>query len=236
MPDPSIAWLTPVESTIQTTTFSFSAQPAGTLLVLDIMSDDALMTSGANRPESSGWTLGITETAFANHSLFFKLTNGSETSVDYKTQTGAFRSIAGITTATNIDQVTPLDVAVVGQFNNGTGTSYTTPNATPTTGRRLGVAAMGFSHGTTAITLQDTWLNSYVEAGDFLSTAAPFFSLGVATLTFDASGGTTSSGSSIVTQAAQSQSGILAVFRVASTQDPDVPILRPRSALNTLRM
>mgnify|MGYP003409231804 FL=1 len=52
MADPTITQLAAGSSSVATTTVSFTAQPAGALLVLAYAADDYATASGAGRPES----------------------------------------------------------------------------------------------------------------------------------------------------------------------------------------
>ena len=220
--DPTVTLLTSGNGTTATTTVSFSAQTAGTLMVLVYGGDDYRTTSGAGRPESTGWTLISDQHTFLGHAAWYKLSAGSETSVQY-TIGSASPSCYQLITADNIDQTTPLDIAN-GQFQQTSSNNYTTPSVTTTSGRRWGLAMMGATSSTAAFTASGTWLNSYVNIGSaFQSTAATRDVISSASRAFDG-GGSESSGCTF-SQVAQSKTGIIAVFKVASGAAPTPPIL-----------
>lgn len=205
------------EGTTATTTVNFSAQAAGTLLVLSVASDAYRNTAGANRPEGNGWT--VTQSVggdgqFHGSYMWHKIATGSETSVAY-TLTGAARSAYVLTAHTDIDTTTPLDVSAQQQVN-GSGASYTTPTS-PTTsaGDKLGIAHMTASWGSGVFTGMSTWLNSYTQVAVGLTTLAPGLVVGHGVLAFTG-GGTTSSGATFVgSGSAQARAGFIAVFNVA---------------------
>ena len=141
MADPTVTLLTSGSSATATTTVSFSAQTAGTLLVLIYGGDDYRTTSGSGRPESTGWTLISDQHTFLGHAAWYKIAAGSETSVQY-TIGSASPSCYQLITATNIDGTTPVDISN-GQLAQSSLNNYTTPSVTTTAGRRLGIAAMG---------------------------------------------------------------------------------------------
>ena len=127
MPDPVPSLLSSGVSATATTTVSFTAQAAGNLLVLFVAADDYRTTSGTGRPESTGFTLLTNgdQHTFLGHAGWYKLTDGAETSVQY-TIGSASKSTYQLCMATNIDQVTPLDIAN-GTFTQASATTYATP-------------------------------------------------------------------------------------------------------------
>lgn len=218
MPDPVSSSLAAGASATATTTVTFTAQPAGTLLVLSVAADDYITTSGANRPESSSWTpvqlIGGSGQYHGSY-MWMKKSTGSETSVAY-TIGSASRSAYVLSAHTNIDQTTPLDTSAQ-QQNNTTGSTYTTPAATPSAGRKLALAHLSGSNSGALYTGVDTWLNGYTEVAEGLTTANPGLALGQAVLVLDG-GVSTSSGCSFQpnTGPPQARAGILAVFNVAA--------------------
>lgn len=233
MADPVSSVVTSGDSTTATTTVNFSAQTAGTLLTLHAASDDYKTGNPA------GWTvaeeIGSAEGSFHGSYFWFKVSNGSETSVAY-TIGSAVKSSYLLMVHTDIDTTTPKDVSAK-QTVNSSGNNYTTPTS-PTTsaGRKYGMAHIVAHHATVVFTIMDTWLNSYVEKGQQIAGGAgPFYAVGLAGLAFDG-GGTTSSGASWGGNATHSRSGIIAVFNVATGGPPPSttltfvrPMMTPRT-------
>jgi hypothetical protein len=218
MADPTITSLTAGSSSVATTTVSFSAQTAGTLLLLSYAGDDYHTTSGSGRPESSSWTQVPNcsqrgSGQFHGSALWYKFSTGSETSVQY-TIGSASRSTYKLIALTDIDSGSPVD-ASNSQHANGSVSTYTTPSVSTTAGRRCAVAVIGGSHGASLLTAPGTWLNSYVSQGAGLSTSAPGLATAHATLTFDG-GGSTSSGATFTGTTPEARSGHIVVFKVAS--------------------
>lgn len=102
MADPVPTEIAAGTSSTATTTASFSAQTAGTLLTLYVASDDYRTTSGTGRPESTGWTLLQGQQGNLGGYVWYKLSTGSETSVQY-TIGSASKSVYRVGAATNID-------------------------------------------------------------------------------------------------------------------------------------
>lgn len=216
MADPTVTQLAAGTGTTATTTVSFTAQAAGTLLLLGVASDDYRTTSGASRPESTGWTLISDQHTFLGHAVWYKIAAGSETSVQY-TIGSASPSAYWCGSATNIDNTTPVDVSN-GQFAQSSSNTYTTPTVTTTSGRRIAFGSIGGSNGGTNWTGMGSWTNSYIECGDQVSNPASGTKdiIGVAYLIFDG-GGSTSTGATYSPGNAEARTGIIAVFKVAST-------------------
>lgn len=224
MPDPTVTSLTTGSSTTAATTVSFSAQAAGTLLLLAYAGDDYYTLSGSNRPESSGWTLAAGQrTGFHGSALWYKIASGSETSVAY-TIGSATKSVYLLTSATNIDGASTVDGTPAAQVQNTSTTSYTTPSGSTSAGRRLGVAILAACNGTTTLSAPGTFTNSYVSVNTATVASTASQSIGMATLTFDG-GATTSSGATWPGATPESKSGIIAVFKVASSAPAIPPIL-----------
>lgn len=216
MADPSPSTLVTGESTTATTTATFTAQPAGTLLVLCVVADDY------KTGNPSGWSVAYNSPGsgeFHGHYMWYKIATGSETSVAY-TIGSASRSIHVVLAVTNITGTTPLDVAG-GQSVNASAQSYTTPSVTTTTGRRIGIAMIGGSNSGSLPSGADTWLNTYTEVADKQSTANPGLELGLATLVFDGGAATSSGATYTSLWTAQSRSGIIAAFKGATTGGTD---------------
>lgn len=216
MPDPVPTEIAGGVSALATTTVSFPAQANGTLLLLWVASDDYRTTSGSGRPESTSWTLAEAEQGNLGWYLWWKITSGSDTSVQY-TIGAAFQSTYSVTAVTNIDTGSPVDVTnssinAAGNYNTGT----TPSSGTTTAGRRIAFGGIG-TPGNGAITGMSGWTNSYTEIHDRGTTSGYRDWMGVAYLVFDG-GGTTSTGATFSTFMDQA-AGITAVFKAA----PDAP-------------
>lgn len=208
MADPTnVQTLTGVSSAA-TTTPAFSAAGAGNLLCLLVQSQAYRLTTGSNRPEANGWTLAPGFQQFNNgYYLWYKIAVGGETSVPYSL-TSAAPSSWILLERNNIAAFN-----VQGGQQNTTGpASYTTPALNAGTGRRwaLGGFAALLSGGMSAI---GGWTNSYAEAAEVAMTGGENVQA-VAELTYDAAGGTTSTGASWT--ACEQVGAIGAVFDVSS--------------------
>lgn len=216
MADPVASSVTSGTSATATTTVSFSAQTAGTLLHLDFDGDDYITTTGAGRPESSGWTLIQNQnTGFQGQAAWYKVATGSETSVQYTIGSTA-KSVYRLTAITNVDNTTPLNISNK-QVTATSGGSYTTPSVTPTgSGRCIAVAAIAGSNSGNLFTASTAWTNSYTDIGTALTAATPGEFVSTAYLVLNR-GTATSTGVTINGASAQSRSAIIAVYNGAST-------------------
>lgn len=209
MADPTATVLATSYQATETTTVNFSAQTAGTLLVLVVGADDY------KTGDPSGWTLstGCSQETYLGHYLWWKIASGSETSVAY-TIGSASPSVHALLAYTNIEG-TPLDVSN-GQKTLSADSNYTTPSVTSTSGRRLAVATMGASKGDSAFTGMSTWLSSFTERADVpgTNTSGTRDIIGVADLVFD--GGSGVSSGATYSQTAEAMTGIIAVFKVTA--------------------
>lgn len=220
MPDPVATSLTSGSSSLATTVVNFSAQPAGSLLLLACAADDY------KNGNPSGWTAGpaITATSFHGLAVWYKVATGSETSVSYVINS-ASRSAYALISISEIDQTTPVDTAPAAQFQNTSSQSYTTPTATTTAGRRIAIGVIGMSLSSTLITGVEAWTNSYTEIIDGESTTTPGLVVGLAGLVLDG-GGTTSTGATVTGAITpQAKTGAILVFKNASTAAAIPPIL-----------
>lgn len=230
--DPVATQITQGDSNLASVTVSFSAQAAGTLLVLDMLGDD--YSTGT----PSGWTqiqdIGSAESSFHGHTAWYKIASGAETSVVY-TIGSASKSTYILMGFTNIEPTSSLDVSAK-QNTNSDGANYATPTS-PTTavGRKYAIGLIGFHTGGSGAyyTAIDTWTNSYAEVGQVLSAgAAPSFAIGVGGLAFDG-GGTTSTQANFTPTNANSRSSIIAVFKVAAGGSGSaVPLLIQQQSMN----
>jgi hypothetical protein len=221
MADPVATALVSGESATATTTVNFSAQTAGSLLYLAYVGDDY------KTGNPSGWSLAYGSPGageFHGHAVWYKIANGSETSVQY-TIGSASKSVYVLGVVTNIDNASPLDIAN-GQSVNSSSNSYTTPSVSTSAGRRIGIAFIGGSNSGTVSTGVDTWLNSYAELQDQQTAATVGLELGVATLVFDGGGSTSSGASYSGGWTPQCTSGMIAVFKNASATNSTDPAVR----------
>ena len=208
MTDPTVSTLTTGSSATATTTVSFSAQTAGKLLLLSVSSDDY------KTGDPSGWTLAQSGQDFQGHYLWWKLSNGSETSVQYTIGSATASAYAAMV-ADNIDP-TPFDA---NSTNHPHGASSATTTAiTPTAGPRyLVVASFGAMHaGASSVTAPASLTNSFTlqAAGTAGATVSEVAVLGYRTM----DGGASVSVDTSVwqTNAPQCSYGLLAAFKVAS--------------------
>lgn len=192
MPDPVATEIAGGNSSSLTTTVSFSAQAAGTFLALWVSADNYRTTSGSGRPESTGWTLRHGQEGNLGCYLWWILSTGAETSVQY-TLAGSGLSCYAITAVTEIDGTTPIDVSTSAIGGVGSFTTGSTPSSgTTTSGRRIALGGLGVATPNGA-TSMSTWTNSYTEIHDRTTTAGYRDGIGVSYLVFDG-GGTTSTG------------------------------------------
>lgn len=193
--------------------FGFTAT-AGRLLVLTVGADDY------NSGNPSGWTAstGFEQETNLGAYVWWKVADGSETSVTY-TIGSASGSAWTVTEYDNIDPA-PYDVSA-GQLAGSSGSSYTTPSITPSTGRRLLLAIIGGSHGTQDFTSIDTWTNSFIETRDsWQSTGGARTAIGIAMLVVDGDGSTSFSSGATYTVGvfnAQTRTGQIFSFKVATS-------------------
>lgn len=147
MADPVATELVGGTSTSAVTTPTFSARTAGEFLILSIASDDYRLTSGSNRPESSGWTFLNGFEGNLGRYTWYKVAAGGETSVSYAIGSAA-RSAYTVTTVTNVDTTSPLGAT---NSNNtivsASLTGMTVSSITPTAGTRWGIIAIVGSTG-----------------------------------------------------------------------------------------
>lgn len=227
MADPVLTQLTTGSATTSAKNVAFSAQANGTLLLLFVLSDDYRTTSGSGRPESTGWTLISDQRHNAGHAGWYKITSGSDTSVDY-TIGSATISAYWLGAATDIDGTTPLDTAN-GQQTTDTGTTYTTPSITPAAGRKLLVGSIGGCRFSPALASMSTWLNSYTEVGDVLGVSGSTYeNVGVSWIVVD--GGSSTSTGATFTGSAVGRSGIIASFVNGAAVVPPQPLRRRHPA------
>lgn len=210
-------------STTATTTVNFTAQPAGTILVLVVGADDY------KTADPSGWTLptGASQQTTLGHYVWYKKATGSETSVAY-TIGSASKSVYWMGyISDSIDQVTPVDVSN-GQFAASPGFTYSTPTVTTSAGQRVAVASIGGAQNPLSTTGLSAWTNAYTEVGDNRNVGTGTGDIiGVAYLGPFAGGGSTSTTANYDTSNPDSGTGIIVVFKVAAGGGGAGEVARP---------
>lgn len=214
MADPVTTVLASGQSLTQNTTVDFTAQTAGTLLELHVASDD--YASGT----PSGWSVGFVVDnggQFFGHYVWWKKSTGSETSVTYGIGS-ATKSAYQVFAHTNIDGTDQFDVGA-GQWASQSNSTYTTPaSPTTSTGRKYAMAHMAYQESSAVLfSGVDTWINSYIEKGEYVTTGAPpTYALGSAGLAFDGGGTTQSGANGVIGDTIVSAGGIIVVYNVSS--------------------
>jgi hypothetical protein len=232
MADPTVTKIAGSTSATALTTVSFSAQPAGTLLTLHVSSDDYRTTTGSGRPESTGWTLLLSDQRNLGCYLWWKITDGSDTSVQYTIGSGV-GSAHAVIAATNIDP-SPTDTQAQNFTATGYGgTTHSTPSITPTTtgtNRRLVYGHIGAA-SSGALTGVSAWTNSFTEIADHATTAGYRDLIGVGYLIMD--GGTSISTGATFNTTVDQAIGFTASFKVAA--GGGAPALPPILIMQTRR-
>lgn len=177
MPDPVASSLATGESATATTACGFTAQASGTLLELNITADDYTTTSGANRPESSGWTLVRAQVsgsgAFFGQAKWWKIATGSETTVSY-TILSASKSCWSILAITNIDGASPVNISNLTEANSSSTTVASTSPGTPGgSGRCITVASLAGSNSGVVFAGIGAPSNSFATINTAQTTATP---------------------------------------------------------------
>lgn len=211
MADPVVTTLTSGSSSLATTTVSFSAQTAGTLLLLQVQSDDY------KTGNPSGWSLATSGQDFLGHYLFYKFASGSETSVAYTIGSASVSSYQ-LATATNIDSTAGLGVTSSLHTHGGANTGTTA--VTPTSGSRWIVfgSLAGMHSGSSSLSPAAAVTNSYTIQSSVTGSGAP---TEVGMLTYLVLNGgtatsTATSGTGWNTNSPSCSYGLLAAFKVAA--------------------
>lgn len=143
-----------------TTACSFTAQAAGTWLVLHVSCDDYRTTSGSNRPESTGWTLQTSGQDEIGFYVWTLVAAGSETSVSYtigSASPSAWEVIA-VTGAAGTLSNTPTATHTHGGSTSASG------SVTPPAANAYNLACISGYHSTTQLTV-GSWSNSWTQVG-----------------------------------------------------------------------
>lgn len=221
---------------LATVTVNHTAATPGTSLILVVGADDYRTTVGSGRPESSGYALptGGAQETFLGHYVWTKVAAGGETSVQY-TIGSASPSCWELYEVGGLAGVSPVDISN-GQLAASSGNTYTTPAVTPTAGDRWLFASMGGSLNS-ALTDENTWLNSFVELNDTFTTLASGTRdiIGAAALSVTANGSTAYSSGATYAQTVQARTGIIVAFKVATVGGTDHVFPRRPSRGLTMR-
>ncbi len=208
MSDPVASLVASGESSTATTTVTFSAQTAGTVLVLATAADD--YATGT----PSGWTACIAEQqTFHGLNVWRKVSTGSETSVAY-TIGSATKSAYCLIVVTDCDTSDLVDVAV-GAYDQSSGNTYTGPAASTTSGRRISLAVIGGSLSSATIPSISAWTDGYTSVGAGSTSATPGLIAAVAALVLDG-GSSTSTTANYGAASPQARSGATVVLRASS--------------------
>jgi len=194
--------LTSGSSATATTTASFAAQASGTWLVLVVSSDDYRLTSGANRPESTGWTLQVSGQDFLGFYVWTKVSTGAETSVSYTIGSAAPSAyvVGAVTGATGTFDVAPTAAAT---HTHGGGSASPANAPVPTAGNRLALACFGAMHSSTGIT-SSSYSNSYAQVAFQAGPATGSQeAVGVASLALSPANGSSSTTSTVTWSGSQ---------------------------------
>lgn len=206
MADPTVTSLAAGESATASTQVNFTAQAAGALLVLTVATGDY------KTGDPSGWTLLQSGQDYLGAYVWYKLATGSETSVTYAIGS-AVQSAYTLVAATNIAQTLPVDVSDV-LHTHGAGIPAT-PSVTTSTGRRLVLACVPVMNSSAAYGTPVAWSNSYVTAAWATSTiTGDKMGVMVGSLVLDGGGATSTAVT--LTEYANCNYGVTAVFKVAA--------------------
>lgn len=207
---------TPVEiaggiSTTAVTTASFTARPAGQVLVLVMAGDAYRTTAGTGRPESTGWTYVDGYEGNLGFYVWYKVSTG-ETSVQY-TISPASKSAYSVVA---LDQMAASPLGVETQSHTVVSASNTNtpiPTITPAAGDRWLVLAAGGATGNNT-TGPYTW-TTYAKVADRYNTAG--YRPGLSTAALAINGGT-ATGAAAMTWAANGDQGIavVAAFKISA--------------------
>ena len=225
MADPVVTTLATGSSATATTTVSFTAQAAGTLLELKVGSDDYRTTSGSNRPESTGWALATSGQDFLGAYVWYKLASGSETSVQY-TIGSAAASQYELNAMTNIDQTSPL--GAVSSLHTHGGANTGTTAITPGAGSRwiVSVFLAGMHSGASSLGPAAALSNSYTIQSTVTGTGSPTEVGMSGYLVLD--GGTATSTATVspgwTLNAPQCSFGLLVAYKVAAAGGTNVTV------------
>jgi hypothetical protein len=155
-----------------TATFGFTAT-AGRLLVL-------VLSQGAYRTGvPSGWTepTGGAQQTYIGFYTYYKIAAGGETSVTYDTSV-AQSTAWMVFEFDNVDTATPYDTSAGSYLQDGGTNTLTTSSITPSSGRRLVIAAIGAQNGFNDISNTSGWTNSFTRVDESIVLRANNVSFG----------------------------------------------------------
>lgn len=206
-------------SSVATTTVSFSAQPAGTLMVLTVTASDLLATSGTGRPESTGWTKGPNGADWVEVAMYALVATGGETSVQYKIGS-ANPSAYNLVAYDNGFVASPLGGATSSLHSHNDTTGIATPGTTaitPASGSSwLVVASFGGSReSSSSFSNPSSFTNGYTRQSSAICTTPDTYAnnQGYAVVT---GGSATSTAASWASGAAKCNYGQLWAFEIAA--------------------
>lgn len=209
MADPTVVQNVTGTSTTASTAASFSAATAGNLLLLMTAADDYRTGS------PSGWTQVNAEVqTYHGLNMWYKIASGGETSVTYVIGS-ATRSVWKVIEFNNVSAFGNG----AGAFEQVSGGSYATPTLTPSSGRKLIVAAVGRSTTSTSETFGDpSWATSTLTgAGSSTGpTENPNISVSAGWTVADFTGSSTIASTASGTGTAQAKSAIIASFAISA--------------------
>jgi hypothetical protein len=194
---------------------------AGNLLVCIVGGDDYVATPPTGYTQSTG----CGQQTYLGHYLWWKVAAGGETGLTYVL--GSAATSCWIAAEISGLDASPYDISN-GQLDQSSGSTYTTPTITPTSGDRYLIASIGGTSDAGSMTL-GTWLNSFTERQDISNTLGSGVRdvVGYADLSVTANGSTGySSGATYSGQTSQARTGIIIAFKVGSggwTPQVDAP-------------
>jgi len=200
---------------------------AGNLLIMSVGSDDY----AASPPSLWNQSTGCKQETFLGHYFWWKVAAGGETSRSYTIGSGspscwATAEYSGL-------ELSPYDISN-GTLLGSSGLTMTTPSITPSAGERLVISSIGGTLSTGSLTLA-TWLNSFAERQDIGTTLGSGTRdvVGLADLAATYNGSTGVSSGATYSGTAQSRTGIIISFKVATggggpafIAQPNRPILQ----------
>lgn len=186
--------------------------------IMAVLASDAYATTGA--PTGFTESTGCRQHTFLGLYFWWKVAAGGETGLT-KALSGAGTHAWAIAEIAGLDPASPFDISN-GQSVASSAANYTTPAITPTAGDRFIVATAAGSHGSSTFTDMDTWINSFTEFMQAISTATGAHELvASASLSVTASGSTAySSGSTYQPVSPESRASTIAAFKVAGGAPP----------------
>lgn len=212
-----------------------SGATAGNLLVLLVASDDYRLTTGSNRPESSGYALvtGGAQQGFLGHYMWTKTAAGGETSVSY-TIGSASPSTWMFFEASGLDLATAPTTA--GAITNTSAATYTTQTITPAANDLFIIATIAGSLGASQPTAMSGYTDSFTLLDTTFTTLASGTrdSLSAATRRVTSPGGTGYQTTATYNPSHESRSAIIAAYKEAGGGPTPIPLAESASSAEAL--